>query len=147
MPYAVEADVERAAGGEEKLIQLTDYELLGQVNSTRVTEAIDEAESVINSYLETRYEVPLTDAEVTEIIRRVTAREAVYILKEQREALTPADQTRHEERIAWLDEVRRGNVSPGIDPRPKKSSNVTPQVGDREDLNFSLTREKFEGWT
>jgi phage gp36-like protein len=145
MAYATQTDVEGAAGGKEKLVQLTDVKGTGQVDTTSVTAAIAEAQSFVNSYLENRYAVPVDDAEVSEVIRHVVAREAVYILKERREALTGPDQERHAERIRWLEDVRRGNISPGLDPRPQKSGHVVPETGDREGVPYAVTRSSFSG--
>ena len=147
MPYATQTDLEREAGGKQKLIQLTDLNGTGEVDTTIVSDVIAEAESLVNSYLETRYAVPIADEDVSDIVRRVTAAEAVYVLRDRREALHPSHQSRHEERIEWLDNVRRGVISPGLDPRQLKSAQVSPEVGQREGKAFSLTRAKFGGWT
>jgi phage gp36-like protein len=148
MPYATELFVERAAGGRDKLIQLTDLEFTGEADLTYLADAVAEADSWINSFLQHRYAVPVPDLDVPEILRRVSAAEAVYILKNRREALTEGDQSRHEERMSWLEGVRRGEISLGTDPRLTESTNVSPATGDRELKDHSLTRNKFDdsGW-
>ncbi len=145
-PYSVIADVERAAGGREKLIQLSDLVGAGQIDQTVIDKAIEEADSWINSFFQHRFAVPIDPAELPEMIRRLSAREAVYLMKEDRQGLTDFDKERHDERRDWLDGVRRGEISPGLDPRPTQSTSVVPRTGDREDLDFSLTRTKFEGF-
>ena len=145
-PYSAIADVQRAAGGREKLIQLSDNDSTGQVDVAVVDAAIAEADSFINSYFQHRFAVPVDPADVTEIIRRMSAREAVYLMKEDRQGLTDFDQERHEERRLWLVGVMDGTVSPGLDPRPNKSTSTVPATGNREDLDFSLTRTKLEGF-
>lgn len=146
MPYAATENVERAAGGREKLIQLTDLSSAGQIDAAYLADAIEEADSWINSYLQHRIAVPV--ATPPEILRRVSAAETVYILKNRRESLTEADQTRHEERISWLEGVRKGEISLGTDPRLTASTSVQPTTGDRESLTHSMTRTKFDdsGW-
>ncbi len=47
MAYASSDDVQRAAGGAEKLKQLTDLQSSGEVDAVTVTEAVEEAESMI----------------------------------------------------------------------------------------------------
>jgi len=146
MAYADEENVERAAGGRKKLIQLTDLENANEVNQELLLDAVAEADSWINSYLEPRYVVPI--ATPPEVIRRVSAQLTVYILKQRREALTDADQTRFEDIITWLQGVRRGEISPGVDPRPPESTFAGQTVrGDRELIDHALTRDKFEGFT
>jgi phage gp36-like protein len=145
MAYADEENVERAAGGRKKLIQLTDLDNAGQVDEALLLDAIAEADSWINSYFEPRYAVPT--AAPSEIMRRVSAQLTVYILKQRREALTDADQTRFEDIVGWLNGVRRGEISPGIDPRPPESTFAGQTTkGDRELIDHALTRDKFEGY-
>jgi phage gp36-like protein len=147
VPYASIQDVERAAGGREKLEQLSDLDAGGQVDETLIADAVSDAESWINSFLQHRYSVPIPDVDVPEVLRRMTAREAIYILKERREALTEQDQERHEQRRLWLEGVNRGRVSPGVDPRLPKSTSVKPATGNREDGALTITRTKLAGWT
>jgi phage gp36-like protein len=147
VPYCSVQDVEHAAGGNEKLEQLSDLEEGGQVDEALVEAKIDEAESIINGYLQPRYTVPVDDLEVTPMLRRITARLTVHLLKEDREALTDQDMVKHERMLEQFDQVRQGRLTLGLDPRQAKSSSVVPAVGNREDMIDSLTRAKFGGWT
>ena len=147
MPYAVEADVVRAAGGRERLIQLTDHEKLKEVDQALLLAKIAEADSWMNSHFEKRYLVPIDGAETPEVVRRISARLTVLFLREDVDALTPVDITRWEQINTWLAGVRDGNISPGLEPRPAESAHsAAAGTGDRESLKFSLTREKFEGF-
>lgn len=147
MPYCSLADVEHAAGGNEKLEQLSDLEEGGEVNAALVEEKIDEAESIINGYLQHRFAVPVADAQVTPALRRFTARLTAHLLKEDREALTEQDLERYDRMEKTFIAIRKGEVTLGLDPRNAKSSSVKPGTGDRESMETSLTRPKFGGFT
>lgn len=60
MPYCVKADLVKRFGSAE-LAQLTDETAAQSPDDTEITEACDEASSLIDSYLATRYTVPLAD--------------------------------------------------------------------------------------
>lgn len=148
MAYSVEADVARAAGGRERLIQLTDHESAGEVDQALLVAKIAEADSWMNSHFEKRYLVPIdaNAATVPEVVRRISARLTVLFLREDRDALTPVDLQRWEQINTWLAGVRDGNISPGLEPRPAESAHsAAAGTGDRESLKFSITREKFDG--
>lgn len=147
MAYSTIAEVATAAGGREKLRQLTDLENVGEVDETAVLAKIAEADSKINSYIEKRYAVPVDPAELTEVLRRMSAKLAVYFLREDREALTPEQDDRQAERITWLRGVADGSISLGITPRAAKSAHVRPATGNRESSERTITRAKFGGFT
>ncbi len=143
MAYASSDDVQRAAGGAEKLRQLTDLQSSGEVDAVTVTESIEEAESMINSYLQMRFAVPIPDDKVPKVLRRLCARMAVYILRYDREALSDKEDDRQDSRMEWLEGVRKGEIPLDADPRLQESTSVVPQLGDREDGKFTITRQKF----
>ncbi len=149
MPYAEVIDVERAAGGRDKLTQLTDIDNAGQVDTAYLAEVVADADSWANSFIQHRHDVPIPDSDVPQVLRNLSAKESVYLLKVRRESPTDGDTLRHEERLAWLMGVRDGSISLGLDPRLPKSSSVKPARGGREASAFSLTRLKFadSGWT
>lgn len=147
MAYCSVTDVERAAGGRTKLEQLTDLDDQQQVDEVYLATVIADAQSMIDSYLQHRYAVPIPDLLVPQVVRNLCARETVYILKERREALTSEDEVRHEGRLEWLGRANAGRVSPGVDPRLQKSSSVVPTTGNREAGALTLTRTKFGVFT
>lgn len=59
MPYATLSDLV-ARYGEQELLELTDRELIGQMNSPVVQAALDAADAAIDGYLAARYAVPVT---------------------------------------------------------------------------------------
>lgn len=147
--YCDQTDCERAAGGAANLLALADHDGDGSIDSTVLADAISDAERWIDSYLAKRYTVPLD--EVPDIIRRVCAFEAVFLLKEDRDAVDARAQARHDEFRDWLEGVSYGRISPGVDPAPAKSTAITAKAGDRSAVTDSdgdstiTTRESLKG--
>jgi phage gp36-like protein len=75
--YATSADLESRFGGDE-LAQLTDRESGATIDDAIVTRALADADAEIDSYLATRYEVPL--APVPDVIVRLACDLARYHL-------------------------------------------------------------------
>lgn len=143
MAYCTQADVEKAAGGAESLVALTDQNGTGAIDPDVLADAIDAAEEWINSYAQRQYKVPF--AAVPDIIKRTCAEEAVYRLKYQRRATTADDTEAHTERLEWLRDLARSRVSVGVDPLPEASSSVVPDVGDRADVSGAINRDDLGG--
>lgn len=59
MPYATLSDLEQRFGSAE-LIQQTDLSGNGEINTTTVSRAIDDAAALIDGYLASRYSLPIT---------------------------------------------------------------------------------------
>jgi len=148
--YCDQTDCERAAGGSDKLIALADHDGDGSIDSTVLAASINDAERWIDSFLQRRYTVPL--GEPSDIIRRVCADEAVYILKDYRDAVDDRAQQRHDENREWLESIVLGRVNPGIDPSPAKSTAVTAKAGNRTAVTDTdgdstiVTRETLKGY-
>jgi phage gp36-like protein len=144
MAYVTQTDVERAAGGAAKLAQLTDLDADGAVDALVLSETIADASRWIDSYVQRRHAVPLTEP-VPAIVRRFCAQEVVYLLKRPRGAVDTQDQEDHDELLLWLRGVSEGSVSLGVDPPPTHSSSVRPESGDREDVDSAATRDTLKG--
>jgi phage gp36-like protein len=143
--YAVQADLERAAGGAANLVQLADLDADGSIDAVGLAAVINDASRWVDSYLARRYDVPL--ASPSDIIRRVTAEEAVYQLKKQRRAVDADARTEHEDNERWLEGVRDGAINPGVDPPPAKSTAVAATTGVRDsDDPDQVTRNSLKGF-
>lgn len=142
--YATQSDLEPAAGGAAKLVQLSDHDGDGAVDSAVIAKAINDSSRWIDSYLARRYAVPLE--EPSDIITRITAEEAVYILKDQRDAVDDRAQARHDQNIEWLDGVSTGRINPGVDPGPPKSAAVAAVAASRDSNDpAAVTRNSLRG--
>ena len=156
MAYCVQADLERAAGGVALFLKLADHNGDGTADTDVVADAISDAERYVDSYLARRYSVPL--ASPSDVIRRVTAEEAVYILRKDSVALGNVEgvfsdlQLVHLQNVLWLEGVAAGKINPGVDPAPTKSSAVGASIGTRAnstdtDMTDTLvTRSSLKGF-
>jgi len=142
MAYAAKADLERAAGGAEELIKLTDHDGDGAVDSVVLDASIEDAESKVDSYLGKRYATLETTPPA---VRRVTAEIAVYQLMFDRGVMTSAMQTRHDQAMEYLRDCASGLVKPGGDPPPARATTVNPRVGTRADVTGANTRDALKG--
>lgn len=150
MAYATIAQVAQAAGGREKLRQLTDFEGTKELDEALVTQKVADADSMINGYVEKRYAVPVSPADLAagaQILSSYSAKIAVFFLREDREALTTQQDERQSDRLLFLRGISDGSISLGIDPRPAASDHVRPETGDRSASARTLTRDRFRGFT
>lgn len=146
MGYSSKADIERAAGSPDRLIQLLDRDEDGTVDTTLLERLIDEVDRYIDSYLAKRYAVPVEESEATEL-RRCSADLVVYRLRTDKRCLTDEDREIYEEHRAWLEGISFGRISLGASPLPAKNADwVTPETGTREEVEGSVTREKLRGF-
>ncbi len=143
MSYSSASDVERVAGGAQRLVQLADYDRDGIADAAVIAAAIERADAWINTYAEQSYSVPF--ATVPTHVRELSAQEAVYQLKRDRSMVTEDDRSEHEERERWLMRLAKGEVSPGTDPRPPKSSHVRGSAFDRPS-DKAVSRDKLRGY-
>lgn len=143
MAYSTQDDVQLAVGGSVHLIELSDQENTGSINAAVVVAAIANADAWINSYLQRRYAVPL--AIVPDEIRRMSAAEAVYLMKAGRNMVGQQEIDRHEERLGFLRDCSKGLASPGVDPEPPASTNVAPAILPRS-TDENISRESLERW-
>ena len=144
MAYCTQADVQDAAGGSERLKEISDLENSGSIDSAVVTKAIAVADELIDSYAQRRHAVPFSPVPVR--IRELSVNEAVYWLKKRRQRVLSDDEREdHSERIIWLENLAKGLVSPGVDPIPAKSTSVAGQIIDRS-TDEDISRDALKGF-
>ena len=74
MAYATKADLQQRLT-DTKLVQLTDFGNTGSMDEARITEALNVASALVDSYVAGRYTLPLT---VSDQVRDLTVELAVY---------------------------------------------------------------------
>jgi phage gp36-like protein len=123
MSYCTYDDVETRLGPDD-LAALADHDGDGAADAQVVEQAIESASALIDSYLGVRFSVPVLDAEGSppESLRTAAVNLAVYLLQLGRDSVTEDVRLQHEEDVAWLTDVARGRVSPGVEPRPDESA-------------------------
>lgn len=143
MPYCTQADVENAAGGADKLIQLSDLENTGLLDVAVVQKAIDAASQLVDMYVGRRFFTAVsTPTWLTEIV----ADEAVYRLRSRRNIVHEEHRLAHEERLTVLRDIGAGRAVPGVDPQPPKSSDVITQVVEVDSSVHPVTRDNLGGF-
>ena len=145
MPYCVEADVARHAGGAKRLTELADTDANGENEPTLVASAIDSAEAMINSYARKQYEMPFADP-APPSIREMTAGLAVYQLKSWRDAITEGDQIKQDARTKWLEHLNKGLIDVGVSPNPPPSAQVAATNTARPSKK-AVSRDKLKGFS
>ncbi len=113
MAYCSYSDVERRIGAAD-LATLADYDGDGSPDADVVAAAIQDACSLIDSYLSVRFAVPVSP--VPDVLRTRTVNLAVYFLRLGRDSATEDARRQYEDDLAWLREVVQGDVSLGIEP-------------------------------
>lgn len=134
MPYATSASL-IARYSEDELIQLTDVNRTGVIDTGVLNQAIADADGEIDSYLAVRYSLPL--ATVPTALTRIACDVTRYRLYDNR---APEEvRKRYEDAVKWLSAVANGSVSLGLPPAqaPVQSGGVVAVSG--EERRFSRT--------
>jgi phage gp36-like protein len=110
--YAVQADMVTALGDDE-LTQLTDRASppVGAIDAAVLTRALEAADGEIDSYLASRYSLPLSST--PPILRDCAIDIARYRLHDR--AVSELVANNYKARQAWLRDVAAGKASLGID--------------------------------
>lgn len=140
MPYSTQADLEHAAGGAHKLVQLADHNGDGVLDAATVTAAIAEADAEIGVWTRKRWtdSIPLT-------VKALSARMAVRVLRRNRTMLTGADVEQQEFDTELLKAIAKGDAT-AIDENAEASSMVVDKAFKAEGP-IALRRKKFEGFS
>lgn len=147
MPYSTQATVQIAIGGLAKLVQATDQDgLIGGVDPVVLAQAINEADSIIDSYVHKQKSVPLSP--VPDVIANLSAAWAARNLRRnlykglvQRE---DADQEVVDRE--WLMGVAKGEISLGTTVDPPKAPDRIDAAHQRDSsLKIGRDRLRFFG--
>ena len=116
MAYSTQDDILNQLD-EDTLIQLTDDEGTGAVDTDVVTRAIADADATIDAYCQGRYLVPLDP--VPGKIRQISVDIAVYNLFSRRRGAPDDRKDRNKEAIRFLERVAEGKIGLGVQPNPE----------------------------
>lgn len=132
--------------GSATVVQLTDDTGSGAADAAKITEARVGAEGEVNSYLATRYAVPVDltgEPEVSAVLRTFVLDLAAYRLRSRRPPV-PADVVRRrDEAIEWLARVASGLVQlpAALAPRSPTSLGTLASAGGGA---RTMTRDTLE---
>jgi len=125
MAYCTQADLD-AAVDSTTLMQLTDDEGAGSINTTRLQRAMDDATAEVDGHIRGRYSVPL--ATVPPFIRVLTVHLAIHALYARRGGafgdLPPAVAQRYKSAQDALRAIREGKLDLGVEPPPARSAAI-----------------------
>jgi phage gp36-like protein len=106
--YCTLSDIKKVLP-EKALVSLTDDEGLGQINASRVDEAISQADGEIDAYIGSRYSVPLSS--VPAVIRRCSCDITIYILyKRYEEDIPETREMSYKDAIRVLTRIADGKM-------------------------------------
>lgn len=140
MPYASRKDLEHAAGGLAKLVQLADRNGDGVPDDDYIAGAQAKAEGVIDSYAGKRYRVPI--ANPSNVLVQMAADETIFQLALRGNGPTQDQTDDRELRHQWLKDLSEGKVTPS-DPPPQKASTVRSRYVRSA---RAVSREKTKGF-
>ncbi len=140
MPYSTTATVRLAAGGDERLQQLTDGD------DALLASAIAEADAWIDNTIGLRYRTPLSEP-IDTAIAAIANAEAIYVLKARRDMVTEDDHRRHDERLERLKAYATGKLTlaSGAGDPPESSRHIMDSAAGR-DATKAISREKTKGY-
>lgn len=145
MAYSTSTDLEQACGGPERLVQLADWDKDRIADAAVITKAIAGADAEIDSYVNKQYSVPLS-APLPQSIVEVSARRAKYRLLSPRGMVDQFVKDEHDADTKWLEGVRDGLISLGIEPVPTAASMRIDGVTERPALK-DVSRRKLYGFS
>lgn len=139
MPYATTTQIQIAAGGSERFVQLFDWDGDTVADSAVVAQIQAEVDAWIDSYAGRRFAVPISAP--SSVLVAHSAAEVVYRAQQRRGMASDTDREQHESRLAWLRDLAGGRVVPS-EPQPTAATSVRSGWVDRTD---GLTRDGLKG--
>jgi phage gp36-like protein len=141
MAYATQAQIQMAAGGPERFVQLFDWDRDGVADANVIAEAQARADGWIDGFLRLRFSTPV--ANPSDTLVRLAADEAVYWCRKARgmNGLTPEDIQGRKDRELQLEAMRDGKLRPD-EPLPAKSTAIVATIVENCD---PVSREGLKG--
>ncbi len=118
--------------GDQELIELTDRSNIGEIDAVVLTSALVDADSEINSYLVSRYPLPLT--QTSDELVRLACDIARYRLWDVR--ASEQIKARYDAAIGKLRDISRGTASLSIDTSNK-------EIQETGSVNYSAPDRVF----
>lgn len=135
MAYCTEADIINQLP-EERLIELADDDGDGIADIGVVDKAIADADAEIDTYLSSRYTVPLSPAPA--IINKICVDIAVWNLFSRRQVADDVAKERYRAAVDLLKLIAKGDVSLGVVPEPAGGEQQIKSSREKSDRTFTL---------
>lgn len=140
MPYATTQDLIHACGGEERYVQLFDWDADGVADLSVVAKSQELADGRIDAYARKRFATPITSPSST--LRAFAAELAVHDTRKMRGTIGESEMASAEKsQRQWLDDLAAGRISPS-DPEPARSPNSTVVIVDNHGI---ISRASLRG--
>lgn len=140
MPYATEAQLVIAAGGQQSFDQLI-ASFDGSLAANVIAQARAAADSWIDGFLRSRYATPVANPSAD--LQTLSADEAIFRARKWKNAaaLTEDHRKDHDERESLLKAMARGEVRPD-EPAPAQSTAVAAEFIEN---SSAVSRSELEG--
>src|SRR5690349_18528394 len=137
MAYATQADIEAAAGGAERLVQICDNGA-GALDTTKLAKAQRKAEALINGHTRMRFATIAGTDDAIEL----AAEETVYQLKRRIRQNSDEDDADRDIRLATYKEIAEGTYRPA-EPLPAPSTAIKSAWVERDTTGTGISRKGF----
>lgn len=134
MAYSTQTDILKQIE-EDLLIQLTDDNETGSVDAAIVTQGIADADAEIDSYLATKYTVPLTT--VPDLVLKFSVDIAIYNLYSRRGTDDEVRTRNYKDAVKQLEAFVAGKATLGITPPPDETQAGPETSSDEQDRIFT----------
>lgn len=126
MAYATTSDLVHVCGGQDRYVQLFDWNGDGAADLDVIERAQELADGKINGYARKRFATPIENPSAT--LRAFAAELVVHETRKIRGTIGEAEATAAERsHRSWLEDLAAGKVSPS-DPEPTRSPNSSVTV-------------------
>lgn len=135
--YATQQDITDRYGSDRLLLLADDG--TGNVDVTKVDNALADARATTDSYLEERYALPLSDAPA--IVVRINVDLAVFYLANNETLMSDMIRQRQKDAISDLEKIAKGTIKLDVPSPPTIGGGVTVETNSRE-----FGRSKVRNW-
>lgn len=118
------------------LVAYFDLDEDGTADTDAMSDAIDEAEATINSYVGRQYDIPVSGSTR---LKHVAIAEAMYEGQKNLQSVTDDARQEHEENLAWLRDVASGKAVLDTATRPSSSNSAGSIEAGSVDSVFGRT--------
>lgn len=129
MAYASITELQHAAGGPDRLLQLADWDADGIIDGPVIDQALAQADAFLDQYLSLRYATPITAP--SPALRGLAAEQAIYWIRQARLQVGEEENRQLENRQRQLELMSQGRLRPD-EPLPARSSAVRAQFVERD---------------
>jgi phage gp36-like protein len=151
-PYCASADIEKRLPTKIILKLCDDEDLVTDFDGTlaaaivenpaidtRISDAIEEADSEVNIYLRKRFAPPVEDSagNTPDSVKKLSIDLSIYYLHMRRQSemdAPPQVLRRYERSIAILEGINKGTIDLGVEPQPTKSEAIQAESIDASDV-------------